>query len=141
MTGIMCICKYTYTRLLGCFAPIFYLNCEHVLFVYILKQRRKRFCGFLKKKSRILNNFNLFTKLKTFKTHFFKILIILKPSCGHVMSHKKIGPDQFSRFGVYWIQTNRQAKFIYRYVYLSARECSILFYSCFSVIPIQCIRI
>ena len=21
-------------------------NCEHVLFVYILKQRRKKFCGF-----------------------------------------------------------------------------------------------
>jgi len=24
------------------------------------------------------------------------------------MSHKKIGPDQFSRFDVYWIQTNKQ---------------------------------
>ena len=46
--------------------------------------------------------------------------------CGHVMSHKKFGPDRFSRFDVYWIQTNkqtnkqtdkqtdRQAKFIYR---------------------------
>ena len=34
------------------------------------------------------------------------------------MSHKKFGPDQFSRFDVYWIQTNkqtnRQAKFIDR---------------------------
>ena len=38
------------------------------------------------------------------------------------MSHKKFGPDRFSRFDVYWIQTNkqtdrhpdRQAKFIYR---------------------------
>ena len=37
-------------------------------------------------------------------------------------SHKKFGPDRFSRFDVYWIQTNkqtnkqtnRQAKFIYR---------------------------
>ena len=28
--------------------------------------------------------------------------------------HKKFGPDRFSRFDVYWIQTNRQAKFIYR---------------------------
>ena len=36
------------TRLLGRFAPIFYLNCEHDLFVYILKQRRKKFCGFKK---------------------------------------------------------------------------------------------
>ena len=39
------------------------------------------------------------------------------------MSHKKFGPDRFSRFDVYWIQTNRhpnkqtdrQAKFIYRF--------------------------
>jgi len=46
------------------------------------------------------------------------------------MSHKKFGPDRFSRFDVYWIQTDRQtnkqtdrqtnkqtdrqAKFIYR---------------------------
>ena len=43
------------------------------------------------------------------------------------MSHKKFGPDRFSRFDVYWIQTNKQtpkhpdrkAKFIYRYEYLS----------------------
>jgi len=41
--------KIINTRLLGRFTPIFYLNCEHVLFVYILKQRRKKFCGFLKK--------------------------------------------------------------------------------------------
>ena len=39
------------------------------------------------------------------------------------MSHKKFGPDRFSRFDAYWLQTNkqtdrqtnRQAKFIYRY--------------------------
>ena len=35
------------------------------------------------------------------------------------MSHKKFGPDRFSRLDVYWIQQtdrhqNRQAKFIYR---------------------------
>ena len=44
------------------------------------------------------------------------------------MSHKKFGPDRFSRFDVYWIQTNkqtnrqtdRQAKFIYRYSYFRA---------------------
>jgi len=46
--------NWTCTRLLGRFALIFYLNCEHVLFVYILKQRRKKFCGFLKKNSRII---------------------------------------------------------------------------------------
>ena len=26
----------------------------------------------------------------------------------YVMSHKKFGPDRFSRFDVYWIQTNKQ---------------------------------
>ena len=25
-----------------------------------------------------------------------------------LMSHKKFGPDRFSRFDVYWIQTNKQ---------------------------------
>ena len=41
---------YIYTRLLGRFAPIFYLNCEHVLFVYVLKQRKKIFADFIKKR-------------------------------------------------------------------------------------------
>ena len=26
-----------------------------------------------------------------------------------MMSHTKFGPDQFSHFDVYWIQTNKQA--------------------------------
>ena len=26
----------------------------------------------------------------------------------HVRSHSKLGPDRFSRFDVYWIQTDRQ---------------------------------
>jgi len=43
---------FSFTRLLGRFTPIFYLNCEHVLFVYILKQRRKNFAD-LKKKAPI----------------------------------------------------------------------------------------
>jgi len=47
----ICIVHLYQTRLLGRFAPIFYLNCEHVIFVYISKQRRKKFCGFLKKNS------------------------------------------------------------------------------------------
>ena len=54
---------YIYTRLLGRFAPIFYLNCENVLFVYILKQTRKKFSGFLKKNSRIFKDLNFVTKL------------------------------------------------------------------------------
>ena len=51
------------TRLLGRFAPIFYLNCEHVVFVYILKQRRKKFCGF-KKKFADFQEFKFFYKIK-----------------------------------------------------------------------------
>ena len=46
------------------------------------------------------------------------------------MSHKKFGPDRFSRFDVYWIQTDRQtnkqtdrqAKFIYRLNVLFIKE-------------------
>jgi len=38
------------------------------------------------------------------------------------MSQKKFGPDRFSRFDVYWTQTNRQtnrqAKFIYRIFFI-----------------------
>ena len=30
------------------------------------------------------------------------------------MSQKKIGPDRFCRSDFYWIQTDRQAKFLYR---------------------------
>ena len=50
--------KILTTRLLGRFAPIFYLNCEHVLFVYILKQRRNNFAD-LKKTHLFLSFINL----------------------------------------------------------------------------------
>ena len=49
----------------------------------------------------------------------FEFLIIHKPflGWGHVRSHTKFGPDRFSRFDVYWTQTdghpNRQVKYIY----------------------------
>ena len=37
------------------------------------------------------------------------------------MAHNKFGPDRFSRFDVYWIQTNKhpdtQAKFVYRFIH------------------------
>ena len=61
---------------------------------------------------------------------FLKILSFINLPWDHVMSHKKFGLDRFSRFDVYWIQTDkqtnrqtdkqtnrqtdRQAKFIYR---------------------------
>ena len=50
----------------------------------------------------------MFTKLKTFKTQFLKFFSFLNLPWGHVRSHEKFGPDRFSRFDVYWIQTNKQ---------------------------------
>ena len=39
---------------------------------------------------------------------FFEISIIHKPSLGsREIPQKKIGPDRFSRFDAYWIQTNK----------------------------------
>ena len=34
------------------------------------------------------------------------------------MSHKKFGPDRFSRFDVYWIQTNKQTDRKAKYIYI-----------------------
>ena len=34
----------------------------------------------------------MFTKLKTFKTHFKNFLSFINLPCGHVMSHKNLGP-------------------------------------------------
>ena len=67
------------------------------------------FClHFKTKKKKNFQEFKFFTKLKTFKRHFLKFLSFINLPCGHVMSHKKFGPDRFSRFDVYWIQTNKQ---------------------------------
>ena len=64
VNGIL-LFKFRITRLLGRFAPIFYLNCEHVLFVYILKQRRKKCCGFKKKIFADFQEFKFFYKIKS----------------------------------------------------------------------------
>ena len=58
--------------------PIFYFNCEHVLFVYIVKQNIK-FSDFHN-----IRGISKFSKIS-----------------------KEFGPDRFSHFDVYWIQTNR----------------------------------
>ena len=64
-------------------ASIFYFNCEHFLFVFIVKQKQKSLCGF----SKVNEN---------------QILIIHKPSQGsYARSHTKFGPHQFDRFYVY----------------------------------------
>ena len=59
-----------FSRLLGRFAPIFYLNCEYVIFVYILKQRRKNIED-LKKNSRIFKNLIFFLQNEKPLKHIF----------------------------------------------------------------------
>ena len=39
---------------------------------------------------------------------FLKIRSSINLPWGHARSHKKCGADRFSRFDVYWIQTDRQ---------------------------------
>ena len=57
------------------FAPILQFNCEHVLFVYILKQNKKQLVDFNKK----FRGFSEFSKIKFCWRQIFKILIIHKP--------------------------------------------------------------
>ena len=45
----------------------------------------------------------------------FEILIIHEPFQGPREIPQKIGPDRLSRLDVYWIQTERQAKFLKRF--------------------------
>ena len=47
------------------------------------------------------------------------------------MSHKKFGPDRFSRFDVYWIQTNKQTD--KSNLYIDVRLCILTLDVCFFV--------
>ena len=40
--NILFLIKFYYIGLLGRFSPIFYFNCKHFLFVYVLKQKQKQ---------------------------------------------------------------------------------------------------
>ena len=53
-------------------------------------------------------DFQNLTKFKIFGDYFFVILSIHTPSLGHVRSQKLLQLNRFSRFDVYWIQTNQQ---------------------------------
>ena len=70
-------------------------------------------------KTKNFANFQNFQKSNFDGGKLLKIWSSINLPWGHARSHKKCGPDRFSRFDVYWIQTNkqtpRQAKFIYRY--------------------------
>ena len=69
-------------------------------------------------------------KSKNFGDNIFVILSIHKPSLGHLRSHKKCGPNRYSRFDVYRLQTNRQTdkqsihfkNFLLKGVYLNIVE-------------------
>jgi len=52
-------------------------------------------------------------KIEFYGDKYLNFLSFINLPCGHVMSHKKFGPDRFSCFDVYWIQTNRQTSQIY----------------------------
>ena len=60
-----------------------------------------------KTKKKKLRGFSRFTKNKKLLTQIFKIFFIHKPSLGSRDVPKKIGPDQFNCFDVYWIHTNK----------------------------------
>jgi len=71
--------------------------------------KKKKSCGFYKK-NRVFSTFN---KNKVCWRQIFEILIIYKPSLGTCEVPQKIGPDRFTRFDVYWIQTDKQSIYIY----------------------------
>jgi len=60
--------------------------------------------------------FHGFSKFNENQILFKKIRSFITLPWGHVRSYTKFGPDRFSRFQVYWIQTDRQrpAKYIDR---------------------------
>ena len=64
----MCTPKYRTSRLLGRF---FYLNCEHVLFVYILKHKQKKVRGFHKKFADVQDLRKIYKNRKLLNTNFF----------------------------------------------------------------------
>ena len=70
------------------FAPIFYLNREHFLFVYVVIQKQATsFANFIKKN----HGFSKFLKIEFFQRLIFENSIIYKLSLGHVRSHKNLG--------------------------------------------------
>ena len=79
----------------------FYFNCEHFLFVYIKKKNVKDFI-------KNFVDFQNFQKSNFDGGKFLKIWSSINLLWDNMMSHKKFGPDRFSRFDVYWIQTNKQ---------------------------------
>ena len=88
--------------------------------MYSIKQKQKEVRGF----HNIFSRFFKILEKKLLNTKFSIFDHSYIFPWGHVRSHTKFGLDRFSRFDVYWIQTNRhphkqtppgQAKYIYKY--------------------------
>ena len=103
--GIGVSCFYLYSYLAGRFVLIFHFNCEHVLFVYIVKQTHTKFLGFYTKN---FVDFQNFQKSNFVRSKSLKVRSSINLPRGHARSHKKFGLDRFSCIGVYWIHTNRE---------------------------------
>ena len=102
------------TRLLGCFAPIFYFIWGHVLIV-TLKNKEKNISRILLKSFADFQDLkNFYKNKKTFKHKFLRFLSFINlpwgPWAGPIGSAVLtfIGYKQKNK------QTDRQAKFIYR---------------------------
>ena len=92
---------YKKTRLLERFEPIFFSSCEHFLFV---KQNQKKLTDLITKFCR----FSL-PKIEFCLDKFLNFSLLINFPWGHVRSNTKFGTDRFSRFYIYWIQTDKQS--------------------------------
>ena len=106
------------TRILERFTPIFYFNCEHVLFVYIVKQNKKN-RGFQQKISCTFKIFKNLMKIEFWWRQIFETLITYKPSLGsrevpHKMWARSVQP--FWRLLDTNGQTNRQTNKLSLYI-------------------------
>ena len=81
-------------------------------------------------------DFQNFQKSNFVRGKYLKIRSLINLSLGHASFHEKFGPNRFSCFDVYWIQTDRQAKYKYRLqkdsflghtAYLKLLICNILY--------------
>ena len=81
---------------------------NNFLFVDIVKQKLKNFTDFIQK----FHGFSKFSENQTLlEANFFNF--DHKPFLRSCEVPQKFGLDRFSRFDVYWIQTNRQVKHLY----------------------------
>jgi len=82
---------------------------------------------------KIFRGFLKFQKPNFVRGKFLKIRSSINLSWGQERSHNKFGPDRFSRFDVYWIQTDRQAKFL-------GRIAPIFYFNCEHVLFVNIVK-